>query len=180
MSMNRSERGLTLMEISISIVLIGMAAAGLAMFASNVMQGSKTEKVFAEITKIEQTIRSVYQNKQNYSTLDERDLADANLLPESLVDENGRVRTRFGRVYAYGIDIDCAGCEDGFSIVLRGIPSSICQKLATKDYGTRVTRIRVSQDSTNSNYQDVLGNIALANSQCQIEDSARIRWYFKG
>lgn len=175
MNMKIKQRGVTALEMVMTLVFIAVVGGAIALVANTIIQGTKVEKAYESIVTTSDVVFSSYNNRRNFSGVDIADIVAADLLPESMSDRGvGTARTPYGEIVVSALSIGCAGCLNGFYVEALRVPSDVCIKLTSKDYGKNVSRVLVSPFSA-VNYVEVTGNIAGATARCQIEDEARIR-----
>ena len=171
------QRGLTLLEITAGLVIIALAGVAIASFASGAIRDSKVEKNSTVLSQVEQSIRRVYTNKNNFAGLSDAALANSGLLPDSITN-GASIRGPYGTVRVWPISIGCGGCNDGFAITFLNVPSDVCLKFASRDYGTRLNNLLVAP-TTSTSYTSVMGNISTAATRCRAADELRLQFQYR-
>lgn len=176
----KSQRGHTVFEVVAVFSVVAIIGAAVFVFASSMFRDSKVEQAYQTMLEIETKVRAAYQNRVNYAGLNGPNIGNSGLLSENIVHPTTRrPMTPFGELYVMPISLGCAGCNNGIAFVFRGLPPDACLKLATREYGDKISRILVAEDSSSS-YQDVLGNPTLASTRCNLGNEARVRIDLKG
>ena len=133
-------QGFTLIELMVSIVVIGMLAAFTTSFYKSNQRDQVIDELIENVLHIKNNIIDEFAVELNYSGLTEEFAIAAGIFPPDIeVDANGKCRLRVGSLRCKVNELITAGMKPdyldqsaGFQIVIRSVPNPYCFPLVTK------------------------------------------------
>jgi major structural subunit of bundle-forming pilus len=127
----RKERGYGIIEIT-----IGLAAAALIfglLFAqvTKMNENRKTNATMARIGQVQTVIQTMYESQSTYTGLTTAQVADSNQLPASMIGAASTVKHSFND----DMVISATAGADSYTIELVGLPTTVCTRLVSMDFG---------------------------------------------
>ena len=132
---DQSQRGVSLIELLIVIVVIGMMAAGVLIGGKKAFTGGEINRAADSIATLAANIKSAYPTG-NYTGLSTTTVITAKLAPESLIN-GASLRNEFGGSVAINIHVLFgpslySGYADAFEIAYMDVPSDACTELVAR------------------------------------------------
>lgn len=128
---DQSQRGVSLIELLIVIVVIGMMAAGVLIGGKKAFTGGDVNLAADSITMLAANIKSAYPTG-NYTGLSTTTVITAKLAPESLIN-GASLRNEFGGSVAINTYVLFgSGYADAFEIAYMDVPSDACTELVAR------------------------------------------------
>lgn len=188
-SARRRERGYSLIEIGLAIILIVAAIAAVVSYFQGANMGAKIQSAIAQIGQIQTAVASQYNGQPTYldssgGTDMEPTLAGSKLLPNRMV--SGTALR-----HAVGGDINVTANATGslYSITFDKLPAEACRRLAGIDFGSALFAVVVAPSgvaapsdtacTTGTNVKcGASFGPADANTACGDSNGASIAWTF--
>lgn len=124
------ERGVTLIELMIGVVVIGLVIAGIMIAAQKAFISGQINQTADSITQLAINIKKSYSTAPNYAGLSTALVISAKLVPEHMIQGSALVHDLGG--YLDVVPVSYWVASDSFAIRAREIPSEACAKIALK------------------------------------------------
>jgi prepilin-type N-terminal cleavage/methylation domain-containing protein len=180
---NRSQRGLSLLESSVALSLIAIIMAGVVFLFNSAGQSAKSSEAARQVSNLRSIITSLYVSKNNYSGLQDTTILIADRIPDDLYTNNAgpsKIQGSIGDVWGFSpLSIGCASCNNGFQISVTPMRASYCKDFASKapEVGVKSFSISNSAGSSSITISEPfpISDIIAA---CDAHSESSIQWRF--
>jgi len=174
----RGERGLTLVETLIAVVIGIIILVGAFMVAGQVLTNNRLANTETDIASLESGVKQLYSGQGSYNGLTNSIAQNAGIFPESMIGTGTPVDAWQGTVTLESGTSVSAGFGGDFAIQFADVSQSACIKLATFQYGSW------AQFSINGTALYAPGNpiapgsspTTLASTDCSAGDANTLLW----
>lgn len=137
----KKQRGLTMVEIMIGMVIIAGAMAVILTQAQKLFANGKADAEGQHVISINNSINGYYKTARSYQTLTNTALLNAKVVPDDMKIDGTAIKNVWGGDVTVGPD--AAANNQRFWIEYNGIPRLECARLATK-FGVTFERLDIN------------------------------------
>jgi type II secretory pathway pseudopilin PulG len=167
----RDQRGIGLLEISIGLVIVVVAAALIVGAFQDSRMKAKTKESMDAVSAIHFYVKDRYSGSANYYGVTQATIADAGFLPSSMIVGPGVIHHAFGRE----IHMDSQWSSTVFRIRLIYVPQEACMLMVTQDMGRDLVSVDVGGVTVSGRAMTP----AEARTGCYASANVHPRWTFK-
>lgn len=167
MKSRKNQKGLTLVELILTLALAGLILFGIFSAYSSAKQSSNIKAESTGLQTLVAGVRSLYPGSPNYTGVGAAQLITAGKAPQSMV--NG---TALRNVWGGAITV-AANATAGFDVTYAAVPTSSCIEIITT-VGPSFNVVAIG--ATTVKAADAEVNVATATTACSAAATATIRF----
>lgn len=174
MEARKNNAGFSLIELSVALIIIAFAIAGVVISFGETSNKTKTNAIVTDLFAVKDSVATLYSGRSNYTGLTNNILISSDSLPDNMVNGTSNlINTYKGQITA--IPADNLGTDDSFSITFTNIPVEACVAISAYPFSNDLVSLTIN--GTNYTDRPSPANIV---TNCNSSSPTTLIWQFLG